>query len=121
MSKVQDQIAALTRHLYEQHQASKASPLVQSVVRIDSPDGTTELSVARVHQPRSVPLAPGVHPPVMGPRFVPGVVEVRETVRTKAEAMEAVERAFEESPLEDEVPSIDAPAEKKSYKRKLEP
>jgi hypothetical protein len=57
---------------------------------------------------------------MMGPRFIPGAVEVRETVRTKAEALAAVERAFEDSP-EDDVPSIDAPAEKKTYKRKLEP
>ena len=91
------------------------------MVRIDSPDGATELSITRVHQPRSVPLAPGVHPPpMMGPRFIPGAVEVRQTVSSKAEALAAIESAFEDSP-EDDVPSIDVPAEKKTYKRKLEP
>jgi hypothetical protein len=119
VSKVQDQIAALTRHLYEQHQASK-SPVEVEEIRVNVLGGGVE-SIT-VHKPRSVPLAPGVHPPpMMGPRFIPGAVAVQQRVSTKAEALEAVERMFEDSPFEDDVPSIDVPAEKKNYKRKLEP
>lgn len=61
---------------------------------------------------------------MMGPRFVPGALSVHRSVATEAEAVQAVRKMFEgrgEELADDDTPSIDAPAEKKSYKRKLEP
>jgi hypothetical protein len=135
MSKVKEQIAELTRHLFEQHQAAKAPVLEDRSLLVHVLGGGVERIDVQAVPPvvvRSVPLAPGVHP-MMQSRFVPGRVEVQQHVRTKAEALEAVERMYGEEPVfkreqlgtwsdgEDDVPSIDAPAEKKSYKRKLEP
>jgi len=125
MAKVRDQLADLTRHLYEQHQAEKAPVLEDRSLLIHVLGGGTERIDVLAPPPvvtYSRPLAPGAHP-MMRAQFIPGRVAVQQQVRTKAEALEAVERMYgdEPSPLEDDVPSIDAPAEKKTYKRKLEP
>lgn len=132
MSRVQDQIAALTRHLYDQHQAEK-NPSVEELQIHVLGGGVENITVVK---PRSVPLAPGVHPPapMMGPRLIGGAVSVQARVSSKAEAIAAVERLYdEETPFktehlgtwpeseEDDTPSIDQPAEKKKYSRKLEP
>lgn len=128
MSKVRGQLAELTRHLFEQHQASKSQVDVQSTIALEvAGQPTAEIVVA---QPYSRPLAPGVHPPTMGPIFVPGAVSVREVVTTQHEAQQAMNRLFKwevqpadphASEVEEDVPSIDAPPEVKKYSRKLEP
>lgn len=139
MSKVRDQINELTRHLFEQHQAQKDPYRTERTTLLVKTLGKTIADEIVIAQPRSVPLAPGVHPP-MGPRFIPGAQELRKIAHSKEEAHAAVERMFEveEAPKgpafkqeymgtfvrgdeEDDTPSIDAPVEKRTYKRKLEP
>lgn len=125
MSKVRGQLADLTRHLFEQHQATKTPAEVQSEIEIRAPRGGSVSTISIPPRPYSRPLAPGVHP-MMGPVFVPGIIAQREVVTTREEAMEAVERAYavehHYSPeTEEDVPSIDAPPEVKKYSRKLEP
>lgn len=128
MSKVRDQLSELTRHLFEQHQASKApAQVVESSIAVEvAGRPAAEIVVPR---PYSRPLAPGVHPPMMGPVFIPGTVSLREVVTTQGEAQEAMSRLFkwevhaaDKAPeTEEDVPSIDAPPEVKKYSRKLEP
>lgn len=127
MSKVHDQLSELTRHLYEQHQASKSPAEVQNTIALEvAGQATAEVVVA---QPYSRPLAPGVHPPMMGPIFTPGVVSVREVVTTQQEAQQAMNRIFKcevhaadgKPATEEDVPSIDEPPEMRKYSRKLEP
>jgi len=137
MSKVRDQLADLTRHLFEQHQAEKAPVLEDRSLLIHVLGGGVEqvvidAPVAPIVVGYSRPLAPGAHP-MMRSQFVPGRVEVQQHVRTKAEALEAVERMYGVEPVfkhehlgtwsdgEDDVPSIEEPPVKKTYKRKLEP
>lgn len=125
MSKAREQLSELTRHLFEQHQASKSRVEVQSEIEIQAPRGGSVSTISTPPRPYTRPLAPGVHP-MMGPVFVPGIIAHREVVTTRQEAMEAVERAYsgeaQYSPeTEEDVPSIDAPPDVKKYSRKLEP
>lgn len=130
MAKVRDQLADLTRHLYEQHQAEKAPVLEDRSLLIHVLGGGVERIDALTPPPvvtYSRPLAPGAHP-MMRAQFIPGHVAVQHQVRTKAEALEAVERMYGDEPAppawsagEDDVPSIEEPPVKKTYKRKLEP
>lgn len=125
MSKVRAQLSELTRHLYEQHQASKSPAEVQNTIALEVA-GQAAAEVV-VTQPYSRPLAPGVHPPMMGPVFIPGTISIREVVTTQQEAQQAVARIFKselhvaEPATEEDVPSIDEPPEVKKYSRKLEP
>ena len=127
MSKVRAQLSELTRHLYEQHQASKSPAEVQNTIALEvAGQATAEVVVT---QPYSRPLAPGVHPPMMGPVFIPGTISIREVVTTQQEAQQAMNRIFKSEPraadwkpaTEEDVPSIDEPPEVKKYSRKLEP
>jgi len=127
MSKVQDQIAALTKHLFEQHRAEKTPMRVEETLLLVQALGSSvvdEVSLAPVHRSRA--LAPGMHPPpMMGPRFIPGAVEVRHSVHDRGAAMDVINRVFSDEPdpfpLEDDVPSIEATPVKKKFSRKLEP
>ena len=134
MSKVQDQIAALSQHLYAQHQAAKEPMHVdRGVLRVNTLGGgveeigVEEYTVNRVRG--TVPLAPGVHPVVreMGPRYIPGRVEVEATVNLvspMALSNEQIATILGISRAEAEVPSIgdeEQPPKEKKYSRKLEP
>lgn len=129
MSKVQDQISALSRLLYEQHQAEKTPLRVErSVVTFETEEGAEEVTVQRTTTPYSRPLPPGQHP-MMAPRFIPGAVETRQSVHSRGAAMDVVKRVFDDAPdpfpwdevVEDETPSIEAAPVKKKFSRKLEP
>lgn len=133
MSKVQEQIAELTRHLYEQHQAEKRDAVGEQLHLVRTLEAGVYDAPPTTY---SRPLAPGAHPPIMGARYVPQPV-VQASVHTREEALAAVERMFpteidvfkteylgkfpEPEDVEDDVPSIEAPAEIRVYKRKLEP
>lgn len=128
---MQDQIAALTKHLFEQHQAQKA-PYEEKTTLLIHTLGNAVVEEIVATPTYSRPLAPGVHP-VMAPRFIPGVVATQSHVRTKAEALAAVERMYGDEPVfkreqlgtwpdgEDDVPSIEESVQRKKFLRKLEP
>lgn len=76
MASIQDQIAELSRHLYEQHKAAQSEPVIdKGILRIETNEGVEEFVVSR----STKPIAPQAIP-MMGSRYIPGKVEVTATI-----------------------------------------